>query len=93
MAEVKNEPKKQIINRLNRIGGQVRGLALMFEEDKPCCDALVQLGAIRAALGKVGLLIIAQLMEECCSKAELRRKREIIDESVVTFIKYADYLK
>ena len=46
-----NKPK--LLNRLNRIEGQVRGVARMVEDDRYCIDILTQLQAARAALAQV----------------------------------------
>ena len=47
------EAKKAGINRLNRIAGQVRGVAQMVEDDRYCIDILHQIQAIKSALAKV----------------------------------------
>ena len=45
--------KPKVINRLNRIEGQVRGIGRMVEDDRYCVDVLTQLQAVRAALSRV----------------------------------------
>lgn len=50
--------KKQVSNRLNRIGGQVRGLQKMVEEEKYCVDIITQSSAIRQALSSVENLML-----------------------------------
>jgi DNA-binding FrmR family transcriptional regulator len=47
--------KAQLLNRLRRVEGQVRGLQRMVEEDRWCPDILVQIAAVQAALDKVAL--------------------------------------
>ena len=47
--------KQQLLNRLRRIEGQVRGLQRMVGEDAWCPDVLVQVAAVTAALDKVAL--------------------------------------
>jgi DNA-binding FrmR family transcriptional regulator len=47
--------KDQLHTRLARIEGQVRGISRMVQEDRYCIDILTQIGAIQAALDKVGL--------------------------------------
>ena len=47
--------KDQLLARLARIEGQVRGIEKMVEEDRYCIDILTQIAAIQAALDKVGL--------------------------------------
>jgi DNA-binding FrmR family transcriptional regulator len=47
--------KQQLLERLAKIEGQVRGVARMVEEDRYCIDVVTQINAVRAALDKVGL--------------------------------------
>jgi CsoR family transcriptional regulator, copper-sensing transcriptional repressor len=47
--------KAQLLNRLARVEGQVRGVAKMVEEDRYCIDVLTQVNAIQAALDKISL--------------------------------------
>ena len=55
-----DEERKPILQRLNRIEGQVRGLRAMIEEDRYCLDEIQQINAVTAALREVALLIIGQ---------------------------------
>ncbi|MFL5845977.1 MAG: metal-sensitive transcriptional regulator [Solirubrobacteraceae bacterium] len=50
-----SDDKKQLINRLRRLEGQVRGVQRMVEEDAWCPDVLNQIAAVRSALDKVAL--------------------------------------
>ncbi|MCW2990249.1 MAG: metal-sensitive transcriptional regulator [Solirubrobacterales bacterium] len=50
-----SDGKKQLLNRLRRLEGQVRGVQRMVEEDAWCPDVLNQIAAVRAALDKVAL--------------------------------------
>ena len=54
------EAKRPIVQRLNRIEGQVRGLRGMIEEDRYCLDEVQQINAITAALREVALVILSQ---------------------------------
>ena len=47
------ETKPKVLNRLNRIEGQVRGIVRMVEDERYCVDVLTQLQAVRAALLRV----------------------------------------
>jgi DNA-binding FrmR family transcriptional regulator len=49
------DDKKQLLNRLRRLEGQVRGVQRMVEEDAWCPDILNQIAAVRSALDKVAL--------------------------------------
>lgn len=68
--------KRDILLRLKRIEGQVRGLAGMIERGSPCLDVLAQVGAVRAAMKRVGALVLQAHMEECLSR-EASGEREL----------------
>ena len=57
--------KPRLLNRLNRIEGQVRGIARMVEEDRYCIDVLTQLQAARAALARVESELLKQHLSHC----------------------------
>jgi DNA-binding FrmR family transcriptional regulator len=57
--------KKQLLNRLARIEGQVRGVAGMVEEDRYCIDVLTQIHSIQAALDKVALGLLDDHARHC----------------------------
>ena len=60
--------KENIINRLKKIEGQVKGIQRMVKEEKYCVDILVQIAAVRAAVNKVGGTILKRYTLECFSK-------------------------
>ncbi|MGC8873226.1 MAG: metal-sensitive transcriptional regulator [Chloroflexia bacterium] len=57
--------KNEIVTRLRRIEGQVRGLTRMVEEEKGCEEILTQLLAVRAALDQAAVRLIDLYMEQC----------------------------
>lgn len=59
--------KRQLLTRLARIEGQVRGIARMVEEDRYCIDVLTQVSAIQAALDKVSLALLDGHVRGCMS--------------------------
>ena len=59
------EDQTEVISRLRRIEGQVRGLQRMIEEGASCESIITQLMAARAALDKVGIHILTHYAEEC----------------------------
>lgn len=65
--ERQNKPK--LLNRLNRIDGQVRGIARMVEEDRYCIDVLTQLQAVRAALSRVETEMLKDHLDHCITAA------------------------
>ncbi|MDM8353512.1 metal-sensitive transcriptional regulator [Brevundimonas staleyi] len=59
------EAKPKIINRLNRIEGQVRGIVRMVEDDRYCVDVLAQIQAVRAALARVESEVLKDHLDHC----------------------------
>jgi CsoR family transcriptional regulator, copper-sensing transcriptional repressor len=57
--------KEQLLGRLARIEGQVRGIAKMVEEDRYCTDVLAQITAARNALDKVALRLLDGHARHC----------------------------
>ena len=58
-----------LIGRLRRIEGQVRGIQRMLEEDRYCVDILMQLAAVRAAVTQVGRLLLDSHARGCVANA------------------------
>ena len=64
-----NDHDPKLINRLNRIEGQVRGISKMVVEGRYCIDILTQLQAVRAALVKVETNILQDHLGKCIEVA------------------------
>lgn len=60
---------KQIINRLSRIEGHVRGIKTMVTESRPCPEVLMQIAAVRGAIDKVARIILDEHLSECIARA------------------------
>ncbi|MFB3884006.1 MAG: metal-sensitive transcriptional regulator [Thermodesulfobacteriota bacterium] len=67
---VNEKPKKEVLLRLKRIEGQIRGIQRMVEEEIPCPEILTQVAAATAAIKKVGTAIVQEYMEECLEKTQ-----------------------
>ncbi len=61
--------KAQLLKRLARIEGQVRGIARMIEDDRYCIDVLTQLGAVDTALEAVALKVLEEHVQHCVAGA------------------------
>jgi len=61
--------KDEVLTRLRRIEGQVRGLHRMVEEDKYCIDVLTQISSVQAALKAVGVGLIDDHVRHCVREA------------------------
>ncbi len=78
------DKETKIIERLNRIEGQVRGLRLMVENERPCFDVLKQVSAVRGALHSLGQVILREHLDECiASIGEDRKKAKELKENLV----------
>ena len=73
---MERENKPRLLNRLNRIEGQVRGIARMVEEDRYCVDVLTQLQAVRAALAKVETEMLRDHLGHCIEGAIVSGDRD-----------------
>ena len=72
--------KDQLLNRLRRIEGQVRGIEGMVEDDRYCIDVLTQISAVQAALDKVALGLVDQHTRHCVMGAEGQERTDKTDE-------------
>jgi DNA-binding FrmR family transcriptional regulator len=61
--------KNSCLKRLNRIEGQVRGLAKMVEDDRYCIDVVTQISAVRAALRRVEEEVLRDHVAHCVEHA------------------------
>jgi CsoR family transcriptional regulator, copper-sensing transcriptional repressor len=57
--------KEQLLNRLARVEGQVRGVSRMVEEDRYCIDVITQIAAVQAALEKIALGLVDGHVRVC----------------------------
>ncbi|MDO4298654.1 MAG: metal-sensing transcriptional repressor [Lachnospiraceae bacterium] len=78
---------KDLIHRLNRIEGQVRGIKRMVDEDAYCPDILIQVSAIQAALNSFNKLLLANHIRSCVADDIRKGNDEVIDELVGTMQK------
>ena len=78
---------KDLIHRLNRIEGQVRGIKKMVESDTYCTDILVHVSAVNAALNSFNKVLLANHIRTCVANDIRDGKEETIDELVATLQK------
>src|ERR687890_110220 len=72
--------KEQLLKRLRRVEGQVRGVERMVEEDRYCIDVLTQIGAVQAALDKVALGLLDEHARHCVIEGKRGDQAELTDE-------------
>lgn len=89
-ATVERGDKSALLKRLNRVEGQVRGIAKMIEEDRYCVDVLTQVAAVRSALDAMALQMLRSHAHGCVHDA-LRSGRgdSAIDELMLVVQKFA----
>lgn len=73
---------KDLLNRLSRIEGQVRGVKAMVERDAYCTDILTQVAAINAALNSFNKVLLANHIKTCVTQDIKDGKEETVDELV-----------
>ena len=78
---------KDMINRLSRIEGQVRGSKKMVENNAYCPDILIQVSAVNAALNSFNKVLLANHIRTCVSEDIRAGKDETVDELVTTLQK------
>ena len=78
---------RDMINRLSRIEGQVRGIKKMVENNAYCPDILIQVSAVNAALNSFNKVLLANHIRTCVSEDIRAGKDETVDELVTTLQK------
>lgn len=78
---------KDLINRLNRIEGQVRGVKGMVEKGTYCVDILTQVAAINAALNSFNKVLLANHIRTCVVDDIKADKEDVVEELVATIQK------
>ena len=73
---------KSLINRLNRIEGQIRGIKGMVENDAYCTDILIQVSAVNSALNSFNKKLLENHIKTCVTDDIIKGKTETVDELV-----------
>lgn len=82
------EEKRALINRLNRIEGQIRGLRAMVEKDAYCPDILTQASAASAALNGFAKTLLSEHIRTCVREEVRQGNDETLDELLNTLQKW-----
>ena len=82
-----SEELKSLMNRLNRIEGQVRGIKNMLENDAYCPDILIQVSAINSALNAFNKELLKNHIKNCVVNDVKEGNDEILDELVAVLQK------
>lgn len=80
---------KTMINRINRVLGQLNGVVKMMEEGKDCKDVITQISASKSSLQRLMSIIITENLIECVKAAEYNgeNSQELINEAVNLLVK------
>jgi DNA-binding FrmR family transcriptional regulator len=79
--DIDDEKRKNLVTRLRRIEGQVRGLQRMVENDRYCGDVLDQIQSVHQALRSVGKVITRNHLETCVTDALRSGDEEAAEET------------
>ena len=81
--EREEKEKKDLMNRLKRIEGQVRGLENMLEKDAYCTDLIMQVSAVTSALNGFQKLLLENHLKTCVANNVRQGNDEVIEEFAV----------
>lgn len=76
--------KSNIVTRLNKVEGQIRGIKGLIEKDTYCDDVLNQIAAIQSALNSVGKLLLEAHVKSCIVERIKADDLEVVDELMTT---------
>ncbi len=82
------EDKKKIINRIQRLIGQMNGVKNMIEDNRYCDDVLIQLAAIDKAIKSLANVILEDHMHSCLIENIQNGNVEVVDEIVDLFKRF-----
>ncbi len=82
--ERSSEEQKKLVNRLNRMEGQIRGLRGMVEKDAYCTDVLTQASAVKAALDAFCREVLSEHIRTCVADDLRQGKAETAEELIET---------
>ena len=79
--------EKDLLNRLNRIEGQIRGIKSMVEDERYCVDILTQVSAVQAALNSFNKVLLSSHIKSCVVEQNQDGNLEAVDELCMTIQK------
>ena len=82
-----DQKRRDLMNRLKRIEGQVRGLERMLDEDAYCPDILVQASAVQSALNSFSRTLLSHHLHACVTEDIRAGREDAVDELMETLKK------
>lgn len=89
MTEPQRKAKDEILTRLRRVEGQIRGIQRMVEDERECEAIVTQLMAARAALDKASLCVMSHHIVRCLSAPEGKPEKAQLDRVIAFFMRLA----
>lgn len=84
-----DELNRDMLARLSRIEGQVRGVAKMVEDQRPCLEVLQQLASVQAAMKGVTKTVLRNYLERCATDAIRSGETGVYDDLMDAIYKFA----
>lgn len=75
-----SEVEKNLINRLNRVEGQIRGIKKMIDNKVYCDDILIQISAVQSAMNSISKLLFENHVKSCISNKFKENEEEALSE-------------
>lgn len=82
-----NKEYRDLMSRLNRIEGQVRGIRAMLEDERYCVDIITQVSAVSSALNSFNKVLLSQHIKTCVADNIREGNEEVVDELCETLKK------
>jgi DNA-binding FrmR family transcriptional regulator len=79
--------REQVLRRLARMEGQVRGVARMIERDEDCVDVLQQTAALRAAVDSISMLLMEDHVRGCVTSAGRKADADAVTREVMEVVR------
>lgn len=94
MSEKSENPKSDVLKRLKRIEGQVKGIQRMVEDEKDCIEIMTQVAAVRAAINRAAVVIIENHSKKCIQNAISSEDKEVameeLTKTINRFMKFSE---
>ncbi len=82
------EEKRTMINRLNRLSGQIKGIANMIADDRYCDEILIQLSAVDKSIKSLANYLLEKHMKSCVKENIINGNDAVLDEIVDLFKRF-----
>jgi DNA-binding FrmR family transcriptional regulator len=91
MATFNAQAREKLINRLQRLEGQVRGICRMIEEGRDCTDVLTQLAAVRGAAHQASIMAVREYAVNCLTDPEAQASPDETISRMISTLRHLPY--